>query len=841
MPSVQVPKKLPILMVTDGVVFPAATMRIPIRSKQNILMLEQRILSATSLHGSIVVIAYRDATADKSSSADDSQVEADGRVPKAVHTIATAAIVTQVMGSNWPQPSYTVQVTGLCRVRLDRIVRQQPFLLAAISQLDKIDDIKSVKAVSEAALKEFTDDVWKILNYLSPRDAAVQQLRKIVHTASLDVICDLTASVLKEVTYTELLRVLDHVTIAERLAMVHSLVKRQLKVMEHLSGDDESYTVQIHPESTRVDDISRLLGSIINRKAVGGRDGDMSERNASNSTQRDALLQKLKDAKMPPDVEKDILKEYQKLKGMSNFSPEYNSLQNYLELVADLPWSTESGETLNVQKSRADLDADHYGLKVLKTRILEYLAVRQLRRSLKGPILCFVGPPGVGKTSVAKSIANTLGRTFHRVALGGISDESDIRGHRRTYIGSMPGRIIQGMKTAKTKNPVFLLDEVDKLTSGVHGDPSSALLEVLDPEQNNTFLDHYLNVPFDLSGVLFIATANNVSGIPAPLLDRMEMIEIAGYTQEEKVRIAMDHLIPKQLREHGIDASHVHLPADSIAIIVQRYTREAGVRNLERSISAICRAVALKIAEAQSSSASSPSADSTVFRTDVGLPALPIVIDDTALTDILGPATHANSGAEILVQPGVAAGLAWTPVGGEVLYVETTKMEGEGRVTLTGQLGDVMKESANLALTWLRSHVSTDMKRDLIEKTDVHVHFPAGAVSKDGPSAGITVLVALASLFTNRCVRSDTAMTGEVTLRGLLLPVGGIRDKVLAAYRAGFRRVILPKRNEKDIIDIPEEIKKSIEFVFATTMAEALNAAFEGGFQKLQSNAASKL
>lgn len=519
-------------------------------------------------------------------------------------------------------------------------------------------------------------------------------------------------------------------------------------------------------------------------------DGDLEEADDIANIER-----KIKAAEMPDHARKVAMKELQRLKKMPTHMPEHAMTRTYLELMTDLPWNKLSPEVVDLKKSKDDLDRDHYGLDKLKKRVLEYLAVRQLRDgSLKGPILCFVGPPGVGKTSVGKSIANSLGREFQRISLGGVCDQSDIRGHRRTYIGSMPGRIIQGLKNVQVRNPVFLLDEIDKMSQGIHGDPSAALLEVLDPEQNCAFTDHYLNVPFDLSQVLFIATANSTSSIPAALLDRMEVISVPGYTHEEKQHIARFHLIPKQLKEHGLNEEVLVITNDAIKNLISKYTREAGVRNLERRVGAVCRAVAVKVVEKNnnnsfddqdsrlhpetalevgSTSMIQPSSHQEILMSPP--PELPFIVDENALEDILGPAIFENELAARIGIPGVALGLAWTPTGGEVMIVEATKMEGDGQLILTGQLGDVMKESAKIALNWLRSHASDygipNKTMDLMENTDVHIHFPAGAVGKDGPSAGITIVTSLVSLFTGRIVSPDTAMTGEMTLRGLVLPV----------------------------------------------------------------------
>jgi ATP-dependent Lon protease len=497
---------------------------------------------------------------------------------------------------------------------------------------------------------------------------------------------------------------------------------------------------------------------------------------------------------------------------------EYTVARTYLEWLADLPWDKSSEDNLDLDNAKQQLDDDHYGLEKIKKRIIEYLAVRKLKDDMKGPILCFVGPPGVGKTSLGRSIADSLERNFHRVSLGGVRDEAEIRGHRRTYIGALPGRIIQGLKKAGSNNPVFLLDEIDKLGHDFRGDPSSALLEVLDPEQNNTFSDHYLDTPFDLSKVLFIATANQLDTIPAPLRDRMEVIEVPGYTFDEKSAIATQHLIPKQIKEHGITDEHIEITPEAVLKIAIAYTREAGVRNLEREIAATCRDVAVKVAGHKEEEGDFPK----------------VVIDEEALHDVLGPEKFYNETAERTAVPGVATGLAWTAAGGDLLFIEATRMGGKGSLILTGQLGDVMKESAQAALSWMRAKatelgLAEDLDSHFLDKTDMHIHFPAGAIPKDGPSAGITITTALISLFTGRNVRSDTAMTGEVTLRGLVLPVGGIKEKVLAAHRGGIKRVVMPARNQKDLVDIPQNVKDEMEFIFAKEMDTVLDNVLEGG------------
>ncbi|XP_011807981.1 PREDICTED: lon protease homolog 2, peroxisomal [Colobus angolensis palliatus] len=650
---------------------------------------------------------------------------------------------------------------------------------------------------------------------------------------------------LSEQFYKYAVQILDAVSLEERFKMTIPLLVRQIEGLKLLQKtrkpkqDDDKRVIAIRP----IRRITHISGTL--------EDEDEDEDNDDIVM----LEKKIQTSSMPEQAHKVCVKEIKRLKKMPQSMPEYALTRNYLELMVELPWNKSTTDRLDIRAARILLDNDHYAMEKLKKRVLEYLAVRQLKNNLKGPILCFVGPPGVGKTSVGRSVAKTLGREFHRIALGGVCDQSDIRGHRRTYVGSMPGRIINGLKTVGVNNPVFLLDEVDKLGKSLQGDPAAALLEVLDPEQNHNFTDHYLNVAFDLSQVLFIATANTTATIPAALLDRMEIIQVPGYTQEEKIEIAHRHLIPKQLEQHGLTPQQIQIPQVTTLDIITRYTREAGVRSLDRKLGAICRAVAVKVAEGQHKDAKLDRSDVTEREgcrehiledekpesisdtTDLALPPeMPILIDFHALKDILGPPMYEMEVSQRLSQPGVAIGLAWTPLGGEIMFVEASRMDGEGQLTLTGQLGDVMKESAHLAISWLRSNAKKYQLTnafgsfDLLDNTDIHLHFPAGAVTKDGPSAGVTIVTCLASLFSGRLVRSDVAMTGEITLRGLVLPVGGIKDKVLAAHRAGLKQVIIPRRNEKDLEGIPGNVRQDLSFVTASCLDEVLNAAFDGGF-----------
>ena len=530
-----------------------------------------------------------------------------------------------------------------------------------------------------------------------------------------------------------------------------------------------------------------------------------AELGEANDDDDNEWIAKVRAAKLPPEAEAAALREARRLGALGEGAAEATVARSYLEWLLELPWTRRSEDVLDVQAARAILDADHHGLDKVKKRLLEDLSVRKLAPGKKAPILLFVGPPGVGKTSLGRSIARALGRQFVRISLGGVRDEAELRGHRRTYVGALPGRIVQALKRAGTKNPVFMLDEVDKLAADFRGDPAAALLEVLDPEQNNSFVDHYLEVPFDLSEVLFIATANDLGPLSAPLRDRMEIIPLAGYPTAEKVQIALTHLWPKQLAEHGLDEHAVRLTPEAVEAIAQGWTREAGVRNLERELATIARAVAVKVASGEP---------------------LDAVIDVADLPGHLGPRRRDEESAEATLEPGVATGLAWTPTGGEILFVEATRMPGHGKLVLTGQLGEVMRESALAALSYVRANAARfGIPAALFAESDVHVHVPGGAVPKDGPSAGNALVSALVSLFTGRPVRGDVALTGEITLRGAVLPVGGIVDKLLAAHRAGIRRVVLPARNEKDLAELPAEVRAALDIVLVKRVDDALEAA----------------
>uniref|UniRef100_A0A1A8JPT6 Lon protease homolog 2, peroxisomal n=1 Tax=Nothobranchius kuhntae TaxID=321403 RepID=A0A1A8JPT6_NOTKU len=818
--GIQIPSRLPLLLTHEGVLLPGSTVRFSVDSPRNMQLVGQRLLKGTSLKSTIIGVIPN--SRDPEQDTDD--------LP-ALHNIGTAGIAVQVVGSNWPKPHYTLLITGLCRFRVCSLLKERPFVLAEVEQLDKLEQYTASAAEGDAAehgeLKELSQKFYQaavqLLGMLDMSVPVVAKFRRLLDSLPRETLPDVVASMIRT-SNQEKLQVLDAISLEERFQKALPMLTRQIEGLKLLQRS----------RKTSPDKEKRVL-SVRKGGVFPGRqfnlDGEDEDEDGDDMA---ALERKIHGASMPEAALRVCLKELKRLKKMPQSMPEFALTRNYLDLMVELPWNRNTKDCLDIRSARTLLDNDHYAMDKLKRRVLEYLAVRQLKSTLKGPILCFVGPPGVGKTSVGRSIARMLGREFHRIALGGVCDQSDIRGHRRTYVGSMPGRIINGLKMVGVNNPVFLLDEVDKLGKSLQGDPAAALLEVLDPEQNHSFTDHYLNVAFDLSQVLFIATANTTATIPPALLDRMEVLQVPGYTQEEKVEIAHRHLIPNQLEQHGLTPQQLHIPQDSSRDIICRYTREAGVRSLERKIGAICRAVAVKVAEGRRLPEAVSSEE--VLLQEAAPPEMPIVIDHVALKDILGPPPFETEVSERLTLPGVALGLAWTPLGGEIMFVEASRMEGEGQLTLTGQLGDVMKESAHLAISWLRANAKTYRltniagSSDPMEGTDIHLHFPAGAVTKDGPSAGVTIVTCLASLFSGRLVRSDVAMTGEITLRGLVLPVGGIKDKVLAAHRAGVKRVILPKRNEKDLEELPANVRADLDFVMARSLKEVLNASFDGGF-----------
>jgi len=790
----RLPRRLPFLLIPDGVLLPGASMRFTVKTRRNMAMVKSQLLSRSSLSSTIIgILPYEPLGPDELEPADPRMGQIENRV-------GCAAAVVQVTGSRWPRPSYSLLVTGLARVTLDRVVQESPFPVGEVTQIEV--PVVDAEGPLQNRMVTFKEKAMELLELLEGSRPAVRRIKGMLDSLPAHLLADIVASVVKT-SYVEKLDILNSISLKERFEKAYPLLERQLEgyPKRGQKGVKEDSAGQESEERSLVERRTPLWTDV-------EEEGDEIQE----------LENRLRAAELPEKALKAAAREFKRLKKMSPQMPEYPMLRHYLELVTELPWNKSSEERIDIQQAREDLDADHYALDSVKKRVLEFLAVRKLNPQLTGPILCFAGPPGVGKTSIAKSIARTLGREFHRISLGGVADQSDIRGHRRTYIGSMPGRLIQGVKATGVNNPVFLLDEVDKMTPGIHGDPGAALLEVLDPEQNSTFVDHYLGVPFDLSQVLFIATANDLKTVSRPLRDRMEIIPIAGYSLEDKLPIAKRHLLPRQRMQHGLSEEDVEVDEEVMKEVVQGYTQEAGVRTLERQLGALCRAVAVTLAE---------EGKENTKRTHN--------IDIQFVEKVLGQPQFSSVLEGRMGVPGVALGLAWTQVGGKVMVVEASKVpthaSREGKLKLTGQLGSVMRESAELALSWIRSHAKLLglEGNSIVTGSDIHLHFPAGAVEKDGPSAGVTIATTLVSLLTGRLVRTDLAMTGEISLHGLVLPVGGVRDKVLGAHRAGLTTVILPAANTRDLQAVPDNVKDAITFIPAGTLEEVLTSAFPGG------------
>ncbi len=680
-------------------------------------------------------------------------------------------------------------VQGLSRFQIKTFLEGKPYLQA---EVDHIEDVERDDDQTEALMANLTKQFGRIVELSPGLPQEIGQMSASIKEPG--TLADMIASTINS-SPEEKQKVLEVQDATLRLKMVTKLVNHQLSILE-LGNKIQSQVKGDMDKRQREYYLRQQL------KAIKEELGETDE----GSVEIDEYRAKILKRGLPEDAVKEANRELDRLAKMHPSSAEYTVASTYLDWLTDLPWNQSTTDNLDIKKARKVLDDDHFGLEKPKRRIIEYLAVRKLKPDSKGPILCFAGPPGTGKTSLGASIARSLGRRFHRISLGGVRDEAEIRGHRRTYVGALPGRIIQGLRRADSNNPVFMMDEIDKVGSDFRGDPSSALLEVLDPEQNHTFSDHYLDVPFDLSKVMFICTANVLDTIPSALRDRMEVIQLLGYTEDEKVKIAQRYLVPRQRKENGLKANQITFTVGALRRIIAGYTREAGLRNLEREIAGVCRGVATKIAEEKIKKSS-------------------IKVDDVA--EYLGPVKFTSEAKARMTTPGVAMGLAWTPVGGDLLFIEATAMKGSKGLTLTGQLGDVMKESATAALSFIRTHAKElKIDEDFYSKKDIHIHVPAGAIPKDGPSAGVTMLTSLVSLLTNKKIRKDLAMTGEITLRGQVLPVGGIKDKMLAAHRAGIKTIIMPKGNQKDLADLPEKVKKDIDFHFAEKMMDVIKMAF---------------
>jgi ATP-dependent Lon protease len=772
--EIEIPDTLPVLPVRDIVVFPYMILPLFVGREMSIKAIEYSLSS----NRMVLLLTQKD-------------LNIENPTPEDLFSVGTVALVMRML--KLPDGRVKILVQGLSKAKAMSYSQTEPFFKASV---EKIEDKKHEKLTieDEALVRNVKGQLEKAVSL--GKSILPDIMGVVENIEDPGRVADLVASNigLKTEQSQEMLEITDPI---QRLKRIGEIMSREIELL----------TVQQKIQSEARGEIDKTQREYFLReqlKAIQKELGDIDER----AEEIKEFRRKIEEAKMPEKVLKEAEKQLKRLEKMHPDSAEAATVRTYLDWLVELPWSKSTKDNLDIKAAEKVLNEDHYDLEKVKERILEYLSVRKLKEKMKGPILCFIGPPGVGKTSLGKSIARALGREFVRMSLGGVRDEAEIRGHRRTYVGALPGRIVQGIKTAGTNNPVFMLDEIDKIGMDFRGDPSSALLEVLDPEQNNSFADHYLAVPFDLSKVMFITTGNMVDTIPGPLRDRMEIIYLAGYTTEEKLGIAKNYLIPKQLDEHGISSKVLKLTDPGLFNLISQYTREAGVRNLEREIANLCRKVAKKIAEGKEK----------VF-----------VVNAQNIHRYLGVPKFLPEEEIEKDEVGVSTGLAWTETGGDIIYVEATTMKGKGHLTLTGQLGDVMKESAQAALSYVRSRAKTlGIDDEMFSKIDLHIHVPAGAIPKDGPSAGITMATAIASALTGRPVNKNVAMTGEVTLRGRVLPIGGLKEKTLAAKRMGINKVIIPKRNRKDLEDIPKYIKKDMEFVFAETMDDVLKTALKG-------------
>jgi len=767
-----IPELIPILPLHNVIVFPKTM--IPLEVTGNASILVDEAMTKDRLIGLIMT---------KKEPGQPNQYTKDD-----LHEVGTCSVIMKMVKTSDNHTQMLLQ--GVSRFSVEEIIEGKPYQQARIKLIEE-NDVKDIE--TEALMSNLLalfDRILKLSPFLPPEFGPMA--KSITEAGTL---ADLIASIINA-PVEEKQKILDIANIKQRLKELTTMVNHQMDVLE--LGNKIQTKVKDDIDKSQRDYYLRQQMKAI-RQELG--EGD------ENVVETEEYRKKIDEKNLPEEAKKEALRELERMARMNPSSAEYTVSSTYLDWITALPWNVSTEDNMDIAKARQVLDEDHYGLDKPKKRIIEYLAVRKLKPDSKGPILCFVGPPGTGKTSLGHSIARALGRKFVRISLGGVRDEAEIRGHRRTYIGALPGRIIQGLRRAESNNPVFMLDEIDKVGSDFRGDPSSALLEVLDPQQNNTFSDHYLDVAFDLSHVIFITTANMLDTIPPALLDRLEVIELNGYTQEEKVKIAERYLIPRQLTENGLTAAQFKLTVKALNAIITGYTREAGVRNLEREIANACRGVAAQIAEGSVKS-------KTLTEKDI--------------PKYLGPLRVPTDIDARITKPGIAIGLAWTPVGGDMLFIEATAMKGKKGLTLTGQLGDVMKESAAAALSFIRTNAKElGVNPEFFENMDIHIHVPAGAIPKDGPSAGVTMLTALTSLLTDRKVKKQLAMTGEITLRGAVLPVGGIKEKVLAAYRAGIKTILLPEWNQKDIEDIPANVRKSIEFHFIKDMMDVIRLALE--------------
>lgn len=769
--EIDIPEIIGVLPIRNAVVFPGTVTPLAVGRAKS-----QKLLEDSKAADSIIGLVTQKSPTIENPTIDD------------LYEIGTASSILKVV--KIPQGTVNVIVHGLIRFRIVEVIGVEPYLKVKIEPLPS--KTKVTKKL-QALIVSVRDSANKVI-HLSPNvpeEASI--LLENIETPS--ALSDFLASNLN-ISVTEKQQLLEELDAQKRLETISVALANQLEVLE-LSHKIQGQVKQSVEKSQREYFLNEQLKAI---QTELGQDDKRTE-------ELKELKEKIVKAQMPKKVEEETFKEFDRLSKLSPMSPDYGVIRTYLDWICELPWNISTADLLDIKKAQKILEEDHYGLEKIKRRILEFLAVRKLNPTGKSPILCFVGPPGVGKTSLGKSIARAMNRKFVRISLGGIRDEADIRGHRRTYIGALPGRILQELRKCGSRNPVFMLDEMDKIGIDFRGDPSSALLEVLDPEQNNTFTDHYLDQPFDLSSVMFIGTANYAEPIPPALMDRMELIELPGYTETEKLNIAKKYLIPRQLKENGLTKEQLTIEDEALTEMIRKYTAEAGVRNLERAIASICRAVATDIAKSSKKSA---------------------VIKIKDLAKILGPIKHESEVAMRTAVPGVATGLAYTPFGGEILFVESAQMPGKGELILTGQIGDVMKESAQAAFSIAKGNSKTlGVNPSVFSKNDYHIHVPAGAVPKDGPSAGIAMFTSIVSLLTNKSARPDIAMTGEITLKGHVLPIGGLKEKILAAKQGGIKTVILPFRNKKDMVEVPAEAKKDMKFVFVKKADEVLKHALQ--------------
>ncbi len=769
----RIPEELSILPVRGFVVFPGTVTPLNVQRAASLKLLDDT-LPRTKV---IALLTQRDETKDEPA-------------PEDLYSVGTAARVLKLIRQS--EDHVLVIVQGLRRFSLRKIIATSPFLRAEVDLPKSISPAPTKEW--EATFRNLRDSATKLFE-LTP-DAPEQVRLMILNIDDAEQLADFLAPNL-------------NIDVAEKQAILEELdvEKRVGAVQQHVSAQLEIAEIQQRLQKDVASQFSDAQRRAYLRSQIKAIQHELGEAEAGSEEQAQQLRKRLEEANPPEAVMKQAERELKRLDFIPSASPEFSVIVSYIEIIADLPWNKLSKDNLDLDQAQQILDRDHYDLEKVKKRLIEYLAVRKLNPQGHGAILCFLGPPGVGKTSLGQSIADALGRKFVRISLGGMRDEAEIRGHRRTYIGSMPGRIIQELRRAGTRNPVFMLDEIDKIGADFRGDPASALLEVLDPRQNNAFVDRYLDVPFDLSQVIFIGTANYIEGVPEPLRDRIEVISIPGYTEREKVEIAKRYLVKRQLEENGLKAEQCEFQEDALRKIINDYTHEAGVRELERQIAAVCRGIAAQVARGKIEHAT---------------------VTPELVAEMLGPPKYIRETKLKTSKPGVVTGLAYTPAGGEILHIEATRYPGKGNITLTGHIGEVMKESVQAALSLLRSRDGQlGVKSEDFRKMDLHVHVPAGAVPKDGPSAGIAMFTALASLFSNRPVRPDVAMTGEITLRGLVLPIGGLKEKSLAAMRAGITTVIIPKLNEKDLVDVPEEAKQKLKFVPVETVDEVLAVALE--------------